>query len=101
MSFCLARRSTLGGKSPEIVKAVNRLGSGAQRRGSTLRRSRCALRLLPDHSVQMITPARVIVGVTKQLLDDARAHDVKIEEFLPDFDCAQKNLGVIERGCSP
>jgi len=37
-------------------------------------------------------PARVIIDVTKQLLDDARAHDVKIEEFQFDFDCAQKNL---------
>jgi hypothetical protein len=37
-------------------------------------------------------PARVIIAVTKQLLDDARAHDVKIEEFQFDFDCAQKNL---------
>jgi hypothetical protein len=38
-------------------------------------------------------PARTIVGVTKDILDDARAHDVKIEEFQFDFDCAQKNLG--------
>jgi Protein of unknown function (DUF3142) len=38
-------------------------------------------------------PARVIVDVAKQLLDDASAHDVKIEEFQFDFDCAQKNLG--------
>ena len=37
-------------------------------------------------------PARVIIDVTKQLLDDARTHDVKIEEFQFDFDCAQKNL---------
>jgi len=37
--------------------------------------------------------AHMIVDVTKQLLDDARTHNVKIEEFQFDFDCAQKNLG--------
>ncbi len=37
-------------------------------------------------------PARIIVDLTKQLLDDARTHDVKIEEFQFDFDCAQKKL---------
>jgi hypothetical protein len=41
----------------------------------------------------------VIIDVTKQLLDDARTHDVEIEEFQFDFDCAQKNLPVIARGC--
>jgi hypothetical protein len=39
------------------------------------------------------TPARTIVDVTKEILGDARAHQVKIEEFQFDFDCAQKNLG--------
>ena len=38
-------------------------------------------------------PARLVVDLTKQLLDEARAHDVKLEEFQFDFDCAQKNLG--------
>src|SRR4029077_10312388 len=28
-----------------------------------------------------------------QLLSDARAHDVNLEEFQFDFDCARKNLG--------
>ena len=37
-------------------------------------------------------PARVIIDVAKQLLDDSAAHGVKIEEFQFDFDCAQKNL---------
>jgi hypothetical protein len=37
--------------------------------------------------------ARTIVDVTKELLSQARAQDVKIEEFQFDFDCAQKNLG--------
>ncbi len=38
-------------------------------------------------------PARTIVDVTKEILDDARAHQITIEEFQFDFDCAQKNLG--------
>jgi hypothetical protein len=38
-------------------------------------------------------PARTLVDLTTQLLDEARAHDVKLEEFQFDFDCAQKNLG--------
>lgn len=37
--------------------------------------------------------ARTIVEVTKELLSQARGHEVKIEEFQFDFDCAQKNLG--------
>src|SRR5438552_4468468 len=36
--------------------------------------------------------ARAIVDLTKQILDEAHAHDVKIEEFQLDFDCAQNNL---------
>ena len=36
---------------------------------------------------------RAIVGVTRQLLDDARTHGVQIEEFQFDFDCAANNLG--------
>jgi Protein of unknown function (DUF3142) len=39
------------------------------------------------------TPAQTIVDVTKEILGDARAHQVKIEEFQFDFDCAQKSLG--------
>jgi len=39
------------------------------------------------------TSARTIVDVAKDLLNEARLHNVKIEEFQFDFDCAQKNLG--------
>ena len=38
-------------------------------------------------------PAQAIVDVAKQLLSDARAHDVNLGEFQFDFDCARKNLG--------
>ena len=37
--------------------------------------------------------ARTIVDVAKEILGNARAHQVKIEEFQFDFDCTQKNLG--------
>jgi hypothetical protein len=37
--------------------------------------------------------AQAIVDLAKQLLSEARAHDVNLEEFQFDFDCAQKNLG--------
>src|SRR5438876_8864334 len=37
--------------------------------------------------------ARAIVHLAKQILGEAHAHDVKIEEFQLDFDCAQNNLG--------
>ena len=36
---------------------------------------------------------RFVVGVAKELIDEARTHGVKINEFQFDFDCAQKNLG--------
>jgi len=80
-----------GGKSPEIVKpsidweAVHRQTQHCS----------VALRVAPFAGPFRADdpPARVIIAVTKQLLDDARAHDVKIEEFQFDFDCAQKNLG--------
>jgi hypothetical protein len=38
------------------------------------------------------TAARAIVDLAKQILDEAYAHNVKIEEFQLDFDCAQNNL---------
>ena len=38
-------------------------------------------------------PAQAIVDLAKQLLSDARSHDVNLEEFQLDFDCARKNLG--------
>jgi Protein of unknown function (DUF3142) len=79
-----------GGKSPEIVKssvdweAVHR---EAQHCSLALRVAPFAGPFRADDA-----PARVIVDVTKQLLDDARRHHVKIEEFQFDFDCAQRKL---------
>ncbi len=79
-----------GGKTPEIVKssidweAVHR----------EVQQCSLALRVAPFAGPFRTddAPARVIIDVTKQLLDDARAHDVKIQEFQFDFDCAQKKL---------
>jgi hypothetical protein len=78
-------------KSPEIAKAS--IDWEAVRR-QTLYCS-VALRVAPFSGPFRAddTPARVIIDVAKQLLDDSAAHGVKIEEFQFDFDCAQKNLG--------
>jgi hypothetical protein len=78
-------------KSPEIVKASidwNVMEGQIQHCSIALRVAPFAG---PFRAADM--PARVIADVAKQLLDDAAAHDVKIEEFQFDFDCAQKSLG--------
>jgi len=78
------------GKKPEIIKpsidweAVHR---EAQQCSLALRVAPFAGPFRADDA-----PARVIIDTAKQLLDDARTHDVKIEEFQFDFDCAQKKL---------
>ncbi len=77
-------------KSPEVVKASidwNAVEGQTQHCSIALRVAPFAGPIRADDS-----PAHTIVDVTKQLLDDARAHHVKIEEFQFDFDCAQKNL---------
>jgi hypothetical protein len=87
----LGAEINFGAKSPEIAKAS--IDWEAVRRQTQY--CSVALRVAPfDGSFRAgDTPARVIVDVAKQLLDDAAVHDVKIEEFQFDFDCAQKNLG--------
>lgn len=87
----LGAEINFGGKSPEIFKpSIDWEAVQRQTQHCSV-----ALRVAPFagpfHADD--PPACVIVGVTKQLLDGARAHDVKIEEFQFDFDCAQKNLG--------
>ena len=80
------------GKSPEIVKAS--IDWDAVQRET--QHCSLALRIAPFAGPFRAddAPARVIVDVAKELLDNARTHDVKIEDFQFDFDCAQKNLGV-------
>jgi Protein of unknown function (DUF3142) len=87
----LGAEINFGGKSPEIFKpSID--WKAAQRQAQ---HCSVALRVAPFAGPFRADdpPAHMITGVTKQLLDDARAHDVKIEEFQFDFDCAQKNLG--------
>ena len=87
----LGAEINFAGKRPDIVKAsidweaVKRQGVPCS----------VALRVAPFGGPfrEDDTTARIIIDVTKQLLSEARAHHVKIEEFQFDFDCAQKNLG--------
>jgi hypothetical protein len=79
------------GKKPEIIKAS--IDWEAVKRQAA--HCSVALRVAPfagpfraDDSA-----ARTIVDVAKEILGDARAHQVEVEEFQFDFDCAQKNLG--------
>lgn len=87
----LGAEINLAGEAPDVVKATIDWET-VKRHGKPCS---VALRVAPfagpfegnDAS------ARLIVDVTKELLSEARAHDVTIEEFQFDFDCAQKNLG--------
>jgi hypothetical protein len=86
----LGAEISFDGKSPQIVKAS--IDWNAVQRQNP----RCSIALRVAHFAGPFraddAAARVIADVAKELLDDARAHDVKIEEFQFDFDCAQKNL---------
>jgi Protein of unknown function (DUF3142) len=88
----LGAEINFGGKSPEIVKASIDWDAVQQE----TQHCSLALRVAPFAGPFRAddAPARVIVDVAKELLDNARTHDVKIEDFQFDFDCAQKNLGV-------
>ena len=87
----LGAEINLAGKKPEVARAT--IDWDAAKRESGHRA--LALRVAPFAGPFRSDDARTqaIVDLTKQLLGDARAHDVKIEEFQVDFDCAQKNLG--------
>jgi Protein of unknown function (DUF3142) len=87
----LGAEINLAGKKPEIVKAS--IDWEALKQQS--KHCSVALRVAPFAGPFRADDdaARTIVDVTKELLNQARARDVKIEEFQFDFDCAQKNLG--------
>ncbi|MBO0696607.1 MAG: DUF3142 domain-containing protein [Verrucomicrobia bacterium] len=87
----LGAEISFNSKSPEVVKASIDWDAVARQ----TQHCSMALRVAPfSGSIRADdSPAHTIVDVTKQLLDGARAHGVKIEEFQFDFDCAQKNLG--------
>jgi hypothetical protein len=78
-------------KKPEIARAS--IDWGAVKRQT--KHCSVALRIAPFAGPfrEDDAAARAIADLAKQLLSDARAHDVNLEEFQFDFDCAQKNLG--------
>lgn len=86
----LGAEINFAGKKPEIVKASI---DWEAVKGRTEHCS-VALRVAPFAGSFRAedSPARTIVDVAKEILGDARAHQVQIEEFQFDFDCAQKNL---------
>jgi hypothetical protein len=87
----LGAEINLAGKRPEVVKAT--IDWDAVKRQT--KDCSVALRVAPlagpfrsdDAS------ARALVDLTKQLVGDARAHNVQLDEFQLDFDCATNNLG--------
>ena len=87
----LGTEINLAGKNPEIDKAT--IDWDAVKRSS--KHCALALRVAPFAGPfgSDDAPARAIVDLTKQLLSEAHSHDVNLEEFQFDFDCAQKNLG--------
>jgi hypothetical protein len=87
----LGAEINLAGKKPEVASAT--IDWDAAKRESKHRA--LALRVAPFAGPFRSddAPTQAIVNLAKQLLSDARAHDVNLEEFQLDFDCAQKNLG--------
>jgi len=87
----LGAEINLAGKKPEISKATidwDAVKRGSEHRSLALRVASFGGPFRSDDA-----PAQAILDLAKQLLSDARAHDVNLEEFQFDFDCAQKNLG--------
>ena len=86
----LGAEISLAGKKPEIVKAS--IDWEAVKRQT--KHCSIALRVAPYsgpfHADD--ASARTIVDLVKELINDARIHDVVLEEFQLDFDCARKNL---------
>lgn len=86
----LGAEINLAEKKPEIARAT--IDWEAVKRGRKHRA--LALRVAPFAGPFRFddAPARAIVDLAKQLLSEARAQDVNLDEFQFDFDCAQKNL---------
>lgn len=82
------------GKKPEIAKAsIDWEAVKRQTKHCSL-----ALRVSPYGGPFQsdYVAAQTIVDLAKDLVADARAHDVGLEEFQFDFDCARKNLGAYQ-----
>lgn len=77
-------------KSPEIVKAS--IDWEAAKRQS--KHCSIAVRVAPFAGPfrQHDAAARAIVALSREMIEEARVHELSIEEFQFDFDCAQKNL---------
>jgi len=87
----LGAEINLAGNKPEIARATidwDAVKRGSQHRALALRVAPFAGPFRSDDA-----PAQAILDLAKHLLGDTRAHDVNLEEFQFDFDCAQKNLG--------
>jgi Protein of unknown function (DUF3142) len=87
----LGAEINLAGKKPEIAKATIDWEAAKRERKHRALALRIAPFAGPFRSDD--ASAQAIVDLVKQLLSDARTHDVNLEEFQLDFDCAQKNLG--------
>ncbi len=87
----LGAEINFAGKKPEMVKAS--IDWQAVKRQT--KHCSIALRVSPFAGPFRAddAPAHLIVDLAKELLGEARDHDVKLEEFQFDFDCARKNLG--------
>jgi hypothetical protein len=87
----LGAEVNLGRKKPEIVKAP--IDWDAVKRQS--KHCSIALRVSPFAGPFRAddAAARTIIDVTRELLSEAREHNVDVEELQFDFDCARKNLG--------
>src|SRR5262249_46380689 len=87
----LGAEINLAGKKPDAVKAT--VDWDAVKRHTE--HCSIALRVAPFAGPfgSDDAPAQRIVDLATELLGEARAHEMKIDEFQFDFDCAQKNLG--------
>ena len=82
----------LAGKKPETVKASIDWKTVKRQSEHLLCRASGGALCRPIPFWACGSSARTIVDVTKEILGDARAHQVKIEEFQFDFECT-KSLG--------
>lgn len=86
----LGAEINLAGKKPGVVKAS--IDWEAVKR--QIEHCSIALRVAPFAGPFRAddAPIRTIADLARQLIEEAGAHDVKLEEFQLDFDCARKNL---------
>ncbi len=87
----LGAELNLAGKKPAVVKATIDWDALKRQAGHCAIAIRVAPFAGPFRSDG--ESAQAIVDLAKQLLAEVREHDVKIDEFQFDFDCAEKNLG--------